>query len=63
MQEVVAWIQETGCSEYGDLVDYSVSEKFDDWFQQLEVRLYLTAYLRSNRHKPRLIDKETGEIK
>ena len=33
LQEVIQWVKETGCSEYGDLVDYSVSEKFDDWFQ------------------------------
>ena len=30
LQEIIQWVQETGCSEYGDLVNYSVSEKFDD---------------------------------
>ena len=32
LQEVIEWIKETGCSEYRDLVDYAVSERFDDWF-------------------------------
>ena len=27
LQEVIQWIQETGCSEYRDLVDYAVSER------------------------------------
>ena len=64
LQEIIQWVQETGCSEYGDLVNYSVSEKFDDWFQTVRSQtIFLTAYLRSNRHKPRVFDKETGELK
>ena len=64
LQEVIQWVKETGCSEYGDLVDYSVSEKFDDWFQTVRSQtIFLTAYLRSNRHRPKFIDQETGEIK
>ena len=56
--------KETGCSEYGDLVNYSVSEKFDDWFPTVRSQtIFLTAYLRSNRHKPKNVNKETGEIK
>lgn len=64
LQEIVAWIRETGCTEYAELVDYSVTEKFDDWFQVVRSQtIFLTAYLRSNRHKSRNIDYETGEIK
>ena len=64
LQEIIQWVQETGCSEYGDLVNYSVSEKFDDWFPTVRSQtIFLTAYLRSNRHKPRVFDKETGELK
>ncbi|EPB2988457.1 replication protein [Enterococcus hirae] len=63
LQEIIQWVQETGCSEYGDLVNYSVSEKFDDWFPTVRSQtIFLTAYLRSNRHKPKNINKETGEI-
>ncbi|HEL1068464.1 TPA: replication protein [Streptococcus equi subsp. zooepidemicus] len=63
LQEVVSWISETGCSEYADLVDYAVAEKFDDWFPTVRSQtIFLTAYLRSNRHKPRSYDSETGEI-
>lgn len=65
LQEIVTWVQETGCSEYGDLVDYAVSEKFDDWFPVVRSQtIFLTAYLRSARHKPKMVvDQETGEIK
>lgn len=64
LQEIIQWVQETGCSEYGDLVNYSVSEKFDDWFPTVRRQtIFLTAYLRSNRHKPKNVNKETGEIK
>lgn len=63
LQEIIQWVQETGCSEYGDLVNYSVLEKFDDWFPTVRSQtIFLTAYLRSNRHKPKNINKETGEI-
>ncbi|MCC9884174.1 replication protein, partial [Streptococcus agalactiae] len=49
---------------YADLVDYAVSEKFDDWFPTVRSQpIFLTAYLRSNRHKSRrMYDSETGEI-
>lgn len=65
LQEVINWIEESGCTEYAELVNYAVSEKFDDWFQTVRSQtIFLTAYLRSNRHKPVMkIDKETGEIK
>lgn len=65
LQEVINWIEENGCTEYAELVNYAVSEKFDDWFQTVRSQtIFLTAYLRSNRHKPVIIiDKETGEIK
>ncbi|KEY61398.1 Replication protein, partial [Lactococcus cremoris subsp. cremoris GE214] len=48
------------CYEYGDLVDYAVSEKFDEWFPTVRSQtIFLTAYLRSNRHKPfKKIDRE-----
>ena len=38
--------------------------KFDDWFPTVRSQtIFLTAYLRSNRHKPfKKIDRETGEI-
>ena len=64
LQEIVQWIRESNCYEYGDLVDYAVSEKFDEWFPTVRSQtIFLTAYLRSNRHKPfKKIDRETGEI-
>ena len=64
LQEVLQWIQETGCSEYRDLVDYAVSERFDDWFPTVRSQtIFLNSYLRSNRHSQKNIDLETGEIK
>ena len=64
LQEVIQWIQETGCSEYRDLVDYAVSERFDDWFPTVRSQtIFLNSYLRSNRHSQKNIDPETGEIK
>lgn len=66
LQEIIQWVAETGCSEYADLVNYSVVEKFDDWFQTVRSQtIFLTAYLRSNRHRPqsKMVDEETGEIK
>lgn len=63
LQEIIQWIQENGCSEYGDLVDYAVSERFDDWFQTVRSQtIFLNSYLRSNRHSRRKINTETGEI-
>ena len=63
LQEIVAWISETNCSEYADLVDYAVTEKFDDWFPTVRSQtIFLVAYLRSNRHKPKNYDFETGQI-
>lgn len=60
LQEIVQWIRESNCYEYGDLVD----EKFDEWFPTVRSQtIFLTAYLRSNRYKPfKKIDRETGEI-
>lgn len=62
LREVVLWIEETGCTEYADLVNYSIAEKFDDWFPVVRSQtIFLTAYLRSSRHKPN-VDLETGEV-
>lgn len=60
LQKIVQWIRESNCYEYGDLVDYAVSEKFDDWFPTVRSQtIFLTAYLRSNRYKPfKKIDRE-----
>ena len=53
LQEIVQWIRESNCYKYGNLVDYAVSEKFDEWFPTVRSQtIFLTAYLRSNRHKP-----------
>lgn len=64
LQEVIAWISETGCVEYADLVNYAVVEKFDDWFQVVRSQtIFLNAYIRSNRHSvSKKIDQETGEV-
>lgn len=63
LQDIVFWISETGCTEYADLVNYAVIEKFDEWFQTVRSQtIFLTAYLRSNRHKPKNVDMQTGEI-
>ncbi|CAD0164793.1 Rep family protein [Streptococcus thermophilus] len=64
LQEIIQWIRETQCSEYRDLVDYAVSERFDDWFPTVRSQtIFLNSYLRSNRHSSSKIDLETGEIK
>ena len=64
LQEIIQWIQENCCSEYKDLVDYAVSERFDDWFQTVRSQtIFLNAYLRSNRHSSPKINPETGEVK
>lgn len=63
LQEVMAWISETGCCEYADLVDYAVAEKFDDWFPVVRSQtIFLSAYLRSSRHKSKRYDLATGEV-
>jgi hypothetical protein len=64
LQEVIQWVRESGCSEYRDLVDYAVTERFDDWFPTVRSQtIFLNSYLRSNRHSSPKIDPETGEIK
>ena len=56
--------EQTGCSEYRDLVDYAVFERFDDWFPTVRSQtIFLNSYLRSNRYSQKNIDPETGEIK
>ena len=56
--------KKTGCSEYRDLVDYAVSERFDDWFPTVRSQtIFLNSYLRSNRHSQKNIDPETGRDK
>lgn len=63
LQEVIEWIKETGCSEYRDLVDYAVSERFDDWFPTVRSQtIFLNSYLRSNRHSQKKYNPETGEV-
>jgi Plasmid replication protein. len=63
LQEVIEWIKETGCSEYRDLVDYAVSERFDDWFPTVRSQtIFLNSYLRSNRHSQKNYNPETGEV-
>ena len=63
LQEVIEWIKETGCSEYRDLVDYAVSERFDDWFPTVRSQtIFLNSYLRSNRHSQKKHNPETGEV-
>lgn len=63
LQEVIEWIKETGCSEYRDLVDYAVSERFDDWFPTVRSQtIFLNSYLRSKRHSQKNYNPETGEV-
>lgn len=66
LKDIINWIDENNCTEYADLVKYSADEKFDDWFQTVRSQtMFLTAYLRSNRHKPKaklVVNLETGEI-
>lgn len=47
LQEVIQWIQETGCSEYRDLVDYVISERFDDWFPTVRSQTIFLVLLQS----------------
>ena len=55
--------KKTGCSEYRDLVDYAVSERFDDWFPTVRSQtIFLNSYLRSNRHSQKKYNPETGEV-
>lgn len=64
LKEIVNWISEKNCVEYADLVNYSVQERFDDWFPIVRSKtIFLNAYIRSNRFRlGKKIDGETGEI-
>lgn len=67
IREMVEFIKKNEISEFYDLMQYAMSERFDDWFPLLcdNSTYIISNVIKSYRHKkdkPKKINKETGEI-
>jgi hypothetical protein len=65
IQEMINFIKENQITEFQDLVDYSITNRIDDWFPLLcdNSTLFVDKYIKSQRHRARHeIDYSTGEI-
>ena len=62
--EILVYIRDNDVREYYDLVNYAMDVRFDDWFPVIteSYTLMIREYIKSNRHRHRLCDEETGEI-
>lgn len=64
ISEIIKHLQDNKITEFQDLVDYALAERFDDWFPLLcdGSTIMLSAYIKSARHRRYSIDSDTGEI-
>lgn len=70
LKEMTEFIRQKNITEYSDLIDYALEERFDDWFPLLadNSTIYISSYISSRRNKlkfskPKYVDPNTGEIK
>ena len=70
--EVMTYIREANITEYYDLINYAMDNKYDTWYSVIteSYTILLTNYIKSKRHGcksdlpevPPNVDPETGEI-
>lgn len=55
VRDMINFIKDNGISEYQDLVDYALSEQFDDWWPLLcdSCSFVIQQYIKSVRHRQR----------
>mgnify|MGYP000849114105 CR=1 FL=1 len=65
IREMIDYVRNEHIIELQDLIDYAISERYDDWFPLLcdSCTYVINQYIKSIRHrvKPK-VDMETGEI-
>lgn len=65
VREMIEYVKKNDITEYQDLIDYSMQNRFDDWFPLLcdNCTYVVNQYIKSARHrKTQFVDPETGEI-
>jgi hypothetical protein len=70
IREMIEFIRQSDIREFQDLMDYAISQRFDDWFPMLcDNSAYIVQqYIKSVRHRTsnlgpvKNVDLETGEI-
>jgi len=64
ISEIIRYLQDNKITEFQDLVDYALAERYDDWFPLLcdGSTIMLSAYVKSARHRRHYVDSDTGEI-
>lgn len=65
IKEMGSFIKDHGITEFQDIFDYAMANRFDDWFPLLcdSSAFVINQYIKSARHRKKSsIDFETGEI-
>ena len=65
VREMIEYVKKNDVTEYQDLIDYSMQNRFDDWFPLLcdNCTYVVNQYIKSARHrKDQFVGPETGEI-
>jgi len=64
ISEIIRHLQDNRITEFQDLVDYALAERYNDWFPLLcdGSTIMLSAYIKSARHRRHYVDSDTGEI-
>lgn len=66
IRDMIDFVRNNNITEFQDLIDYSYTNRFDDWFPLLcdNSSFILVNYIKSCRHRSKhKIDYSTGEIK
>lgn len=65
VKEMVQFVRDNEIIEFKDLMDYAVDNRYDDWFPLLcdNSTIMISNYIKSCRHRVRIVDAETGEIR
>lgn len=66
IREMGSFIKDHGITEFQDIFDYAMANRFDDWFPLLcdSSAFVINQYIKSARHRKKSnVDFETGEIK
>lgn len=64
INEMIAYVKDNDVIEFQDLMDYARSNEFERWFPLLcdNSAYVVNQYIKSQRHRHKYIDMETGEI-
>lgn len=64
IKEMIEFVKEADVVEFLDLIDYAMVHHYDDWFPLLcdNSAFIIDKVIKSNRHRERHIDPDTGEV-